>query len=147
MICYNCGQTISDNSNHCIYCGAPQTNGQPDAGTNPQYNMPPIPPQAQMPMNAPAAVTNVTKPRSAYWAALLHIFLGLFGFGYYYRGMNDKAKNCIIMLVVGILTSVIFGIGAVVITICEVINIVEAIKLFNGSITQDAYGRTLYMEF
>ena len=108
-----------------------------------QNNYQPYPPYAATPEQPP----ETTKPRSAYWAAILHLFFGTLGFGYNYRGMKDKAKNCIIMLIVGIATSWIFGLGGIVIAVCQIINIVEAVKLFNGTITADAYGRTLYQEF
>lgn len=118
-------------------CPQPQPQPQPQA-QQPMQAMP-VAPVAQ----APAA----TKPRSAYVAALLHLIFGIFGFGYYYRGMNDKGKNCIIMLIVGIATSFLFGIGSIVITVSQIINMVEAVKLFKGSYPVDAYGRPLMQEF
>lgn len=113
---------------------------------------PPVPPVAPpfQPAHqfAPQMVApKTTKPRSAYVAALLHLFFGLFGLGYYYRGMKDKARNCWIMLIVGAATSVIFGLGVIVLAVCEIINFVQAIKLFNGDYPVDAYGRELLQEF
>ena len=107
----------------------------------PPYQQPPY--QQQPVMQAPAT----TKPRSAYIAALLHLFFGALGLGYYYRGIEDKAKNCWIMLIVGACTSVLFGIGAILITIVTIINMVEAVKLFAGKYPVDAYGRPLALEF
>lgn len=96
----------------------------------------------------PAPVTvEPQKPRSAYVAGLLHLIFPFFGIGYYYRGMDEKGRNCWIMAIVGILTSFIFGIGSILLVIVEIINIVEAVKLFKGDITVDAKGRTLYPDF
>ena len=52
----------------------------------------------------------------------------------------------IILLIVGVLTSW-FGVGAIVLLVCQILNLIEAVKLFKGDITTDAYGRTLYQEF
>ena len=109
-----------------------------------QYNMSNDNQSVQQPV---AQIPVTTKPRSAYIAALLHLLFGVFGFGYFYRGMNDKAKNCLIMLIVGCVGSVLFGLGAIVITACQIINIVEAVKLFKGDYPLDAYGRPLMQEF
>ena len=174
MKCPSCGKTILDSTKFCPFCGvampspAPEAPAEPVAPEGQGYNNP-DPAQNQQNYYQQSAEQNyqqyqqnnyqpyqpytppqppeTTKPRSAYWAGLLHIVFGVLGLGYYYRGMNDKAKNCIIMLIVGIATSFIFGIGAIVIAVCQIINIVEGVKLFNGTITTDAYGRTLYQEF
>ncbi len=165
MICPSCGKTILDTSAFCPFCGmkaavdAPQPEAAPAPEEQPayqndyqqnyqqNYQQPPYqqPYQAYGGYQEPAPET--TKPRSAYWAALLHLVFGLFGFGYYYRGMKDKAKNCIILLIVGILTSWIFGLGGIALLIGQIINTVEAVKLFRGDYPTDAYGRPLYQEF
>lgn len=103
---------------------------------------PPIAPPVQ-PMKAP----KTTKPRSAYVAAILHILFGVFGFGYYYRGDYTKAKNCWIMLIAGAAGSALFGLGAIVILVCQIINFVEAVKLFAGKYPTDSFGRELVQEF
>ncbi len=173
MICNNCGKEIPEEANVCPLCGtptanfqqpdvfeatAPVENSQPDPSAQPEFApqgepyAPPqqeaFPPYQPMPVYAPPVeqAPETTKPRSAYWAAILHLLIGELGFGYYYRGMKDKAKNCIIMFIVGILTSWLF-VGAVLILVVEIINIVEAVKLFKGDYPTDAYGRTLYQEF
>lgn len=109
----------------------------PVNGTNQPYQAQHIMPQRVDPQ----------KPRSAYIAAILHLLFPMFGLGYYYRGIDEKGRNCWIMFIVGVLTSFIFGIGTIVLLIAEILNIIEAIKLFKGDITTDAYGRTLYPEF
>ena len=96
---------------------------------------------------APMMPPETTKNRSAYIAALLHIVFGTLGLGYYYRGMKDKAEQMWICLIVGTVTSCLFGLGMIIISVCQIINIVEAIKLFKGDIQTDAYGRKLYLEF
>lgn len=161
MICNSCGKEIPNEANVCPLCGTPVAAPvQPDYAA-PQYEQPqpdyaqqPQPDYSQpyqqtVPAYAPPVeqAPETTKPRSAYWAALLHLILGQLGFGYYYRGMKDKAKNCIIMLIVGICTSFIFGVGSILLLVLEIINIVEAVKLFKGDYPTDAYGRTLYQEF
>ena len=103
--------------------------------------------QYVQPMQQPLTPPETTKPRSAYVAALLHVLFGIFGFGYFYRGMQDKAKTCLILTIVGFAASFIFGIGMIVVTICQIINIVEAVKLFRGDYPTDAYGRPLLQEF
>ena len=164
MICPSCGKTILDSSTFCPFCGvktvieAAQPAPEPEQpaykqpeyqsdyqGTYQQYQQPQQNYQQYAPYQEPAPET--TKPRSAYWAAVLHLLAGYLGLGYYYRGMKDKAKNCIILFVVGLATSWIFGLGAIAVVVCQIINIVEAVKLFRGDYPTDAYGRTLYQEF
>ncbi len=165
MICPSCGKTILDTSKFCPFCGvsnaaaaaeAPADAGaaqpQPDYTQNANQNYQQPYQQNYQPYgayNAPApeVAPETTKPRSAYWAAVLHVFAGLLGFGYYYRGMKEKAKNCIICFIVGAVLSPLFGIGAIVLCVCQIINLVEAVKLFKGDYQYDAYGRTLYQEF
>ncbi len=165
MICPSCGKTILDTSTFCPFCGvktvveATQTAAQPaaepeqpayqQADYRGEYHNSYQQPQQNYQQYAPyqEQAPETTKPRSAYWAAVLHLLAGYLGLGYYYRGMKDKAKNCIILFVVGLLTSWIFGLGAIAVLVCQIINIVEAVKLFRGDYPVDAYGRTLYQEF
>ncbi len=141
MICSNCNR--EHNSDVCPYCGTPANmSQQPPQGA---YYQPQGMPQMQSVMQETQQTSG--KPRSAYIAGLLHLFIPLLGLGYFYRGMNDKGKNCIIMFIVGICTSWIFGIGAILLLIVEIINMVEAVKLFSGSTKFDAYGRPLMAEF
>lgn len=172
MICPSCGKTILDSSKFCPFCGyktiipeevpQPESAPAPEAAPAPeqpqygQYQQPEQPQygQYQQPYQPygqyytqPEPAPETTKPRSAYQAALLHILLGVFGLGYYYRGMKEKAKTCIILFIVGLATSWIFGIGGIVILVCEILNVIEGIKLFKGDYPTDAYGRTLYQEF
>lgn len=110
----------------------------------------PIQPPVQPPLTPPiqpVRAPKTTKPRSAYVAAILHILFGVFGLGYYYRGEKEKAKNCWIMLIAGVAGSLVFGLGAIVILVCQIINFVEGVKLFAGEYPVDAYGRELVQEF
>lgn len=140
MYCNSCKNEIPNEAKVCPICGAP-VNGtdvnyqyqQQNAAYAMNYQTVPQPPET-------------TKPRSAYIAALLHLFCPLFGLGYFYRGDKNRGKNCIIMLIVGAVTSFI-GIGALLIAITEIINIVECVKLFKGEYALDSYGRKLYQEF
>ncbi len=153
MVCKTCGKEIPNGANVCPLCGtpAPQAAPQaaapaPQAAPQPQQAPPYAPPVGAAPMVAPAVAPETTKPRSAYWAAILHLVLGQFGFGYNYRGMHDKAKKCLIMFIVGVFTSWL-GVGAILIAVVEILNLIEAIKLFMGLYPVDEYGRTLYQEF
>lgn len=144
MYCNSCKNEIPNEAKVCPVCGVPVRGN--DVNSNYQY-------AAQQP-NASYAVAyqtveqppETTKPRSAYIAALLHLFSPLLGLGYFYRGDKNKGKNCIIMLIVGAVTSFI-GVGAILIAITAIINLVECIKLFKGEYTVDSYGRKLYQEF
>lgn len=110
----------------------------------------PVQPPVQPPLTPPiqpVRAPKTTKPRSAYVAAILHILFGVFGLGYYYRGEKEKAKNCWIMLIAGAAGSLVFGLGAIVILVCQIINFVEGVKLFAGEYPVDAYGRELVQEF
>lgn len=113
---------------------------QPDFVAAPQ---PPIAP----PMQPVARAPKTTKPRSAYVAAILHILFGLVGFGYYYRGDYEKAKNCWIMFIAGAAGILVCGLGTIVLLVCIIINIVEAVKLFEGKYPVDSFGRELVQEF
>lgn len=158
MICPSCGKTILDSSKFCPFCGyktvvseeSPQPDQpqyqQPEQPQYGQYQQPPYQPYGPY-YAQPEVAPETTKNRSAYQAALLHIVFGVFGLGYYYRGMKDKAKTSLILLVVGLATSLIFGIGSIVILVCEILNVIEGVKLFRGDYPTDAYGRTLYQEF
>lgn len=123
-------------------------NAQPKEPTPeaPKQQNPYYPPQQPIYAPMPPVPPRTTKPRSAYAAGLLHLFLGMLGFGYSYRGMEDKARNCWIMLLVGVLTSFIF-VGVILLAVVQIINIVEAIKCFAGKVTVDAYGREMLQEF
>ncbi len=167
MICPSCGKTILDSSKFCPFCGykavIPEDVPQPEAAPQPeqpqysQYQQPEQPQYGQYQQQAyqpygpyyaqPEVAPETNKPRSAYQAALLHIIFGVLGLGYYYRGMKDKAKTSIILFIVGLATSWIFGIGGIVILVCEILNVIEGVKLFKGDYPTDAYGRTLYQEF
>ncbi len=110
----------------------------------------PVQPPVQPPLTPPiqpVRAPKTTKPRSAYVAAILHILFGVFGLGYYYRGEKEKAKNCWIMLIAGAAGSLVFGLGTIVILVCQIINFVEGVKLFAGEYPVDAYGRELVQEF
>ncbi len=126
----------------------PVNDVDPTMGYQPpvQPVQPPVQPPLTPPIQ-PVRAPKSTKPRSAYVAAILHILFGVLGLGYYYRGEKEKAKNCWIMLIAGAAGSLVFGLGAIVILVCQIINFVEGVKLFAGEYPVDAYGRELVQEF
>lgn len=153
MFCSNCGNEIPNDSVVCGICGTPTGDGAPQQEAQYQsqpeqqpYQQYQYQAQPQYQYGQPPVAPPTNKPRSAYFAALLHLFFATLGLGYFYRGMNDKGKNCIIMLIVGAVTAFL-GVGVILIAVVEIINLVEAIKLFSGKTTKDAYGRDLYQEF
>ena len=108
--------------------------------------------------------TEQQKPlRSAYTAALLHIFFPFLGFGFFYRAENNKGHHCFRLGVIGLIAvalgSCLSGIrgadifiifiiiGAFLVFAVWIWNALEALQLFSGEITEDKKGRTLYQEF
>lgn len=147
MFCNSCKNEIPNEAKICPVCGVPVAGND----ANPQYQYG-APQQQNAPYNAPYAAPaeqapETTKPRSAYMAAILHLVFPLLGLGYFYRGNKEKGKNCIIMFIVGAVTSFLFGIGAILIAIVSIINLIEGVKLFKGEYPVDSYGRKLYQEF
>lgn len=109
-------------------------------------------------------VTEPQTPRSAYIAALLHIFFPILGFGFFYRAENAKGHFCFRLGLLGLIV-VAFGfclnvvsananisiffilIGALLVVAIWIWNLFEAVKLFSGESTEDQKGRTLHQDF
>lgn len=106
-------------------------------------------------------------PRSAYTAALLHIFFPILGFGYFYRAEHNKGIICVLLFLFDVVMEAIAIIvaclssqkdtledaytfiagGVIIILLIWIMNIMEAVALFFGGITIDKKGRTLHQDF
>jgi hypothetical protein len=111
--CPKCGTEIKEGENFCSNCGNSENSTE-------QVN---------------TTVTNV-KPagKSKIIAALLGIFLGVFGVHNFYLGYTGKA---VAQLLITVLTC---GLGAIA---SEIWGIVEGIMILTGSINTDAEGNPL----
>lgn len=160
-ICKICGRAMDDNFNVCPYCGvsfdadSQQENGQsenkaPEQQNNQQNynNVPPYyqgePPignfseKAEIPEYTPAP----RPQRSAYVAAFLAIFLGMFGGHNFYLDRKNRALTQLLITVIG--TVLTFGAAALAM---EVWAVIEAIKILKGEINTDGKGEMIKMGF
>lgn len=163
--CAICGKGMDDNYNVCPYCGArtdagekkdensqqfdaqqnnsrnqfqngQQFNQQFQGGNQQQYQRYNY---GGQPYGGGSNYNPAPRPqRSAYIAAFLSIFLGVFGVHNFY--LNNTTKG-IIQLVISVVT---FGIGAIAV---EIWSIVEAVQLLQGKINVDGEGYPIKMSF
>lgn len=153
--CKVCGKAMDDTYNVCPYCGAPadagetqkessQQNNQQNGFAGGQYQNQNPGQQYQnynyggQPYGAPKYNPSPRPQRSAYIAAFLAIFLGVFGVHNFYLNNNTRG---IIQLVISVVT---FGVGAIAV---EVWSIVEAVQLLQGKINVDGEGYPIKMSF
>lgn len=123
-VCLTCGCAVGTGTNHCSNCGAataPNAVVCTSCGVALNVN------------NAPAGGSSA---KSKTTAGLLAIFLGTLGIHNFYLGYTQKA---VIQLIVSIVGSFLFGLGAIAVWIWA---IVEAVQIFQGKIT-DAKGLPL----
>ena len=119
MICKKCGDNISDKAKFCTSCGAPLAEETIVVDENKQK------------------VSTSDLGKNAIILGLVALIIGNLGIHNFIMGYKSKA-----------LTQVLFStIGAITI-ICPIISaiwaFVDAIMLFSGSITEDAYGNPLH---
>jgi TM2 domain-containing membrane protein YozV len=135
MFCRNCGAQTDDAAQFCIKCGANlQEPGA--AAAEPQYVSTPPPSSGYAPPPPPPGATPVGQwappagatPKSKLAAALLGIFLGVFGIHRFYLGYTSIG---VIQLIVGIVTC---GIAS------SIWGLIEGILILTGSIDRDANG-------
>lgn len=157
-ICKTCGRAMDENFNICPYCGvAPdavpkQENEQPEYETAPQQNqynnVPPF--QQSAPLrgdfstktDAPEYTPAPRPQRSAYVAAFLSIFLGMFGAHNFYLDRKNKALTQLLITVIG--TVITLGAAALAM---EVWAVIEGIKILKGEINTDGTGAMIKMGF
>lgn len=160
-ICKTCGKAMDENFNVCPYCGvAPdavprQENEQPEY-TAPQQeytqqqnqynNVPPyrngaplrgtFPEKTEIPEYTPAP----RPQRSAYVAAFLSIFLGMFGVHNFYLDRKNRALTQLLITVIGAVIT--FGAAALAM---EVWAVIEGVKILKGEINTDGTGAMIKM--
>lgn len=161
IICKQCSRAMDENYNVCPYCGIPlnaepQTENQQNEfpheeqyGNQPPFNN--IPPCYQgAPVNGNVSekteipeYTPAPRPqRSAYVAAFLAIFLGMFGAHNFYLDRKNKAIIQLVVTVAGTLITL----GAAAIAM-EIWAVVDAIRLLKGEINTDGKGEMIKMGF
>lgn len=161
-ICKTCGRAMDDNYNVCPYCGVSpdvvpqQENAQPEHAApeqqyNQQYQYNNVPPYQQgAPLRGDFSqkteipeYTPAPRPqRSAYVAAFLSIFLGMFGVHNFYLDRKNRALTQLLITVIG--TAITFGAAALAMEIWAVI---EGLKILRGEINTDGTGEMIKMGF
>lgn len=144
--CTKCGKAMEDNYSVCPYCGAAVEGDDAAANQNAQaaygagYGQG-APAGAYAP--PPAATgsapeyTPAPKPqRSAYVAAFLALFFGVYGLHDFYLDRKNKGLVKLLVTLLGC------GIGPFV---SMVLSIIDAIKLFKGEINTDGNGDLIKM--
>lgn len=144
MYCRNCGSEMSDNAAVCVKCGVAK-------GVASKYC-----PNCGGETNELAAVctncgvalkgnnsagTGVTSEKSKMVAGLLAIFLGHLGLHEFYLGEKKKGITKIIATVICAFLFII-GIGIIGFLGVWIWNIIDAVKIFQGKVT-DADGNAL----
>jgi TM2 domain-containing membrane protein YozV len=81
-------------------------------------------------------------PKSAVAAGLLQLFFGWFGIGRFYIGSTAIAAIQLVLGLIGIITSPIFGLGLVILVPLSIWTFIDAIIMFAGGVT-DSEGRKL----
>lgn len=146
--CTQCGKAMDEAYQNCPYCGTKADIQEPETN-NTQFNQEPCgstfaygapgtenaytqqpPRQGDIPEYIPAPIPQ----RSAYVAAFLALFFGIFGLHDFYL---DRTTKGIIKLLVSVLGC---GIGAVII---EIISIIDALRLLKGEINVDGRGEMI----
>lgn len=130
MFCRNCGAQTDEQAQFCIRCGASMKEGEP-SGPPP----PPPPPGAQWNTTPPPVPPPPGyEPKQKLVAALLGIFLGVFGIHRFYLGYNTIGGVQLALGLGGIVTC-----GATSI-VSAIWGIVDGILILTGSMRTDAKG-------
>lgn len=157
-ICKTCGKAMDENFNVCPYCGVfpdavpQQENEQPEYAAPQQQdefnNTPPFQQSAPLrgdfsPKTEAPEYTPAPRPqRSAYIAAFLSIFLGMFGAHNFYLDRKNRALTQLLITVIG--TVITLGAAALAM---EVWAVIEGIKILKGEINTDGTGAMIKMGF
>lgn len=146
MNCQNCGASLRPDATRCAKCGshyqyaqpaqqaqqyAPQPQAPMMTATPPQQYAQPAPQYQQTPFSQP-----MDAPRSKLVAALLAIFLGIFGIHNFYLGHVARG---IIQLVLTLVSPFFF---CLVLPVVWVWSFIEFILILTGSL-RDKYNRPL----
>lgn len=153
--CTKCGKAMEDNYAVCPYCGssaeaeesaaADNTNNVNEQNANAYtYNQPPYgqgapvggfaPPPA--PGNAPEYTPAPKPQKSAYIAAFLALFFGVYGVHDFYLDRKNKGLVKLLLTLLGC------GVGVFV---SLVLSVIDAIKLLKGEINTDGNGDLIKM--
>lgn len=141
MFCKNCANPLDPAAVVCVKCGCPKGQGAAYC-----HNCAaPTPPGAVVCTNcgAPLAAPFQGEQKSKMAAGLLGIFLGAYGVHNFYLGYIGKAVGQLILTVFGWLTSWIFGLGFIFISIAAIWGLIEGIMILTGSANKDAKGNPL----
>lgn len=145
--CTKCGKAMEDNYSVCPYCGvaveaepapaeASNQNAQAAYG-NPAYGQgAPAYAAPQASVNAPEYTPAPKPQKSAYVAAFLALFFGVYGLHDFYLDRKNKGLVKLLVTLLGC------GIGPFV---SMVLSIIDAIKLFKGEINTDGNGDLIKM--
>ena len=148
--CTQCGRAMSEDYQNCPYCGAkPDLNDTENANShsdehNNAYgaeyfnNTNAYTPQPPVQSGIPEYIPTPIPQRSAYVAAFLALFFGIFGLHDFY--LDRKTRGWIKLAV----TLLGFGIGAVII---EIVSVIDALKLLKGEINVDGRGEMIKQGF
>ena len=161
--CKICGKAMDDSYNVCPYCGASENAGesaQAEQQNTYQQNTYRQNPYGQQNSNyqpytnpcansynqqytQPKGYTPAPRPqRSAYIAAILAFFGGIFGLHNFYL---DNKKTATIQLIISLVGLVLtFGIATIAM---EVWAVIDAIKILKGEINTDGTGALIKMEW
>lgn len=170
-ICKICGKAMDDSYSVCPYCGAasepsgnpnPDPQGQQQGQPNPPYGAPytqthsqqqyyggaPYGQAEQNPYQQPYPPKNngytpAPRPqRSAYIAAILAFFGGIFGLHNFYLDNKNRAICQLVVSIVGFVVTL--GIATLAM---EIWAIVEGLQLLRGDINTDGTGALIKMSF
>lgn len=142
--CTKCGKAMEGNYAVCPYCGAAvegddaaaNQNAQAAYG-NPGYNQgAPAYAAPQASANAPEYTPAPKPQKSAYVAAFLALFFGVYGLHDFYLDRKNKGLVKLLVTLLGC------GVGVFV---SMVLSIIDAIKLFKGEINTDGNGDLIKM--
>lgn len=136
--CKKCGKTMEDNYSVCPYCGAADADANANAYAQPNYAQPAYQPAPAVNVAAPEYTPAPKPQKSAYVAAFLAFFFGVYGLHDFYLDRKNKGLIKLLVTLLGC------GIGPFVIL---VLSFIDAMKLLKGEINTDGNGDLIKMGF
>jgi TM2 domain-containing membrane protein YozV len=140
MFCRNCGAQADGEAQFCIRCGASLKESDPAVPPPPVADHPPPPPPLPAGSDrwtaAPphAAVPAGYEPKQKLVAALLGIFLGVFGIHRFYLGYNGIGAAQLALGLGGVFTCGVTSMAS------AIWGIIDGVLILTGSIRTDAKG-------